>query len=97
MDAEQIKAIQDFVKRSYPDDGSVTGYRFEPHYCGEYEGKLVFFLENMPPKLCPDSPMYVGSPLFAFVAPNHPEQFNVVSDGHLKFFNMFYDKISDKD
>ena len=43
MDAEPIKAIQDFVKRSYPDDGSVTGYKFEPHYCGEFEGKLVFF------------------------------------------------------
>ena len=97
MDAEPIKTIQDLIKRRYPDDGSVTGYRFEPHYCGEYEGKLVFVLKNMPPKLCPDSPMYVGSPLFAFVAPNNPEQFEIFSDCHLKFFNMFYDKISDKD
>ena len=44
MDAEPIKAIQDLIRRRYPDDGSVTGYKFEPHYCGEFEGKLVFFL-----------------------------------------------------
>ena len=97
MDAEPIKAIQDLIRRRYPENGSVTGYEFEPHYCGEYEGKLVFFLENMPPKVCPDSPMYVGSPLFAFVDTDNPEQFEIVSDCHLKFFNMFYDKISDKD
>ena len=66
MSAEKIKAIQDFLRGRYHDDGSVTGYRFEPHYCGEYEGKLVFFLEHMPPKSCPDSRMYVGYPLFAF-------------------------------
>ena len=93
MDAEPIKGIQDLIRRRYPEDGSVTGYEFEPHYCGEYEGKLVFFLENMPPKLCPDSPMYVGSPLFAFVDPKRPEQFEVLSDCHLKFYKMFYDKL----
>ena len=97
MDAEQIKAIQDFVKRRYPEDGSVTGYKFEPHYCGEYEDKLVFFLAIMPPKSCPDSRMLVGYPMFAFVDPNTPEQFEILPDNHLKFYEMFDDKIADKD
>ena len=93
MDAEPIKAIQDFVKRRYPDDGSVTGYKFEPHYCGEFEGKLVFFLSFMPPKSCPDSRMLVGYPMFAFVDPDDPEQFDVLSDRDFKFVEMFDDKI----
>ena len=93
MDAERIKAIQDFVKRSYPDDGSVTGYKFEPHYCGEFEGKLVFFRSFMPPKSCPDSRMVVGYPMFAFVDPNDPEQFDVLPDSDFKFVEMFDDKI----
>ena len=97
MDAEPIKAIQDLIRRRYHDDGSVTGYRFEPHYCGEYEGKLVFFLEHMPPKSCPDSRMYVGYPLFAFADPRHPEKFEVCSDIDFKFSDMFRDKMPHDD
>ena len=93
MDAEPIKAIQDLIRRRYPDDGSVTGYKFEPHYCGEFEGKLVFFLSFMPPKSCPDSRMLVGYPMFAFVDPDDPEQFDVLSDRDFKFVEMFDDKI----
>ena len=93
MDAEPIKSIQDFLRRRYPEDGSVTGYKFEPHYCGEYEDKLVFFLDIMPPKALPDSPMYVGYPLFAFVDPQQPEKFEVLSDSDLKFSKMFRSKI----
>ena len=93
MDAEPIKAIQDLIRRRYPEDGSVTGYKFEPHYCGEYEDKLVFFLDIMPPKALPDSPMYVGHPLFALVDPQQPEKFEVLSDSDLKFSKMFRSKL----
>ena len=62
METEQIEVIKDMLKKAYPWESSVTGYKFDPLYCGEYEGKLVFFLDRVPPKAFPDSPMYVGYP-----------------------------------
>ena len=53
MDAKPIKAIKDIIRKTYPDDGTVTGYKYEPQYCGTYEGKLVFHLDYMPPKKFP--------------------------------------------
>lgn len=47
----------------------------------------------MPPKSCPDSRMLVGYPMFAFVDPDDPEQFDVLSDRDFKFVEMFDDKI----
>ena len=92
MDAEQIEAIKDMLEKAYPWESSVTGYKYDPQYCGEYEGKLVFHLDRVPPKAFPDSPMYVGYPQFALVVPEHPEQFEVVLDHDLKFLDMFYCK-----
>ena len=93
MDAEYIEAIKDMLKKAYPWESSVTGYKFDPLYCGEYEGKLVFFLDRVPPKAFPDSPMYVGYPQFALVDPENSEKFEVVLDKDLKLFGLFRDKL----
>lgn len=90
MDDDAIATIAYKIKKSYPWESSVTGYKYDPQYCGEYEGKLVFHLDRVPPKAFPDSPMYVGYPQFALVDPEHPEQFEVVLDHDLKFLDMFY-------
>lgn len=37
--------------------------------------------------------MLVGYPMFAFVDPDDPEQFDVLSDRDFKFVEMFDDKI----
>ena len=90
MDAEQIEAIKDMLEKAFPRPSTVSGYKYDPQYCGEYEGKLVFYLNRVPPKACPDSPMYVGYPYFALVDLENPEQFEVVLDHDLKFLDMFY-------
>ena len=95
MDAKPIKAIKDIIRKTYPDDGTVTGYKYEPQYCGTYEGKLVFHLDYMLPKKFPDSPMYVGYPNFALVDPENTAQFEVILDDDLKLFSLFQDKIQD--
>ena len=34
MDAEQIEAIKDMLEKAYPWESSVTGYKYDPQYCG---------------------------------------------------------------
>ena len=93
MDAEYIEAIKDMLKKAFPRPSTVSGYTYDPQYCGEYEDKLVFFLDRVPPKACPDSPMYVGYPQFALVDPENSEKFEVVLDKDLKLFGLFRDKL----
>ncbi|HIX57923.1 MAG TPA: hypothetical protein H9850_10710 [Candidatus Anaerobiospirillum pullistercoris] len=93
MNDDPIALIAGKIRNFYPWESSVTGYKFDPLYCGEYEGKLVFFLDRVPPKAFPDSPMYVGYPQFALVDPENSEKFEVVLDHDLKLFSLFQDKL----
>ena len=53
----------------------------------------MFFLDRVPPKAFPDSPMYVGYPQFALVDPENSEKFKIVLDHDLKLFSLFQDKL----
>lgn len=90
MNDDPIAIIASKLKKAFPRPSTVSGYTYDPQYCGEYEGKLVFHLARVPPKACPDSPMYVGYPKFALVDLENPEHFEVVLDHDLKFLDMFY-------
>lgn len=93
MNDDPIAIIASKLKKAFPRPSTVSGYTYDPQYCGEYEGKLVFFLDRVPPKACPDSPMYVGYPQFALVDPENSEKFEVVLDKDLKLFGLFRDKL----
>lgn len=97
MSDEQIEFIKNIIRGAYPEEDSVTGYRYEPRYCGKYEGKLIFRLTCMPPKECPDSRMYVGWPQLALVDPKKPEQFEIRPDPFFKLLNLLEDKRPDND